>query len=498
VVRAVALTISLPSAQDGVAGPSLEERIMVQVSSSRAQRLSVDEQTDAGRAARGATPRSSLGDWSPDPGRHDPVALLAEQDAEREPDLVPVRHSRMAISPFTFFRGAARIMAHDLASVPVSGLRAQICGDAHLSNVGLFASPERRLLLDLNDFDETLPGPWEWDVARMAASVTIAARSNGYSVEDVTAATRSGVAAYRDAMAAFAKDNVLDVWYASAEADEIAANARSTLSDRKAKQLDRGLAKARARTSAQALAKLGERTADGWRIRSQPPLVVPLRELAEYSDLDPEAIRGGIERMLRAYKRTLADDRRLLLDRFEVIDIARKVVGVGSVGTRAFIVLLRGRDDDDPLFLQVKQATRSVLEEHLPSSRYKQHGQRVVQGQRLMQAASDIFLGWTLGIDANVHVYVRQFRDMKGSADVDGMEPAGLSAWSRACGWTLARAHARSGSPTSIAAYLGSGPKFDDAMTLFAAHYADLNDRDHEAFTQAIADGRMSTKVEPN
>jgi uncharacterized protein (DUF2252 family) len=455
---------------------------------------SVEEQREVGKAARKAVPRSSHGEWSPAKDRRDPVALLTEQDEKREQDLVPVRHARMAVSPFTFYRGAARIMAADLASTPVSGITTQICGDAHLSNFGVFASPERRLLFDVNDFDETLPGPWEWDVKRMAASFTIAGRNNGFAPADIAAITERSVAEYRDAMASFAAMGVLETWYASLDVDALASLVKSLNAGKKAtKRVDRQLEKARSRTSHQVLSKLGERSDDGhWRIRSVPPVVVPLAELIESAHLDPEAVREGVTRMLRDYRASLPDDRRLLVERFEIRDIARKVVGVGSVGTRAFIVLCRGRDDDDPLFLQVKQASTSVLEEFLPPSVYDNHGERVVQGQRLMQAASDIFLGWTTGaLDLNFNYYWRQLKDMKGSAEIETMTPQGLTAYARMCGWTLARAHAKSGSPTAISAYLGTGGSFDKAIVAFSEAYADRNQADYEAFTSAIAEGRL-------
>jgi uncharacterized protein (DUF2252 family) len=462
---------------------------------SRVPHPTFEEQEASGKAARKSVPRHSHGDWSAAADRPDPVKLLAEQDESREPDLIPVRHARMAVSPFTFYRGAARVMAADLSATPVSGLRVQLCGDAHLSNFGLFGSPERRLLFDLNDFDETLPGPWEWDVKRLAASLTIAGRNNGFDAEEIDAVTRTGVREYREAMTRFASRNVLDIWYASVDADDLTRIVKD-LSPKKEKKFEAELAKARSRTSQQALTKLGEQTEDGWRIRSQPPLVVPLAELLEQYNIDPEEVRTGLVRIFRAYRRTLPDDRRHLLERYQVVDVARKVVGVGSVGTRSFIALLTGRDEDDPLFLQVKQANASVLEEYLATSAYAHHGQRVVQGQRLMQAASDIFLGWTVGVDKSIHFYWRQLRDMKFSADIDTLKPVGLTGWARLCGWTLARAHARSGSPASIAAYLGSGQQFDEALVAFAEAYADQNERDHAAFVQAIADGQLTTTTE--
>src|SRR6266536_983929 len=397
---------------------------------------SVDERRAQGKEARNWTPRSSHAGWAPATDRADPVVLLEEQNVTREPDLVPVRHGRMMVSPFTFYRGAAKIMAADLADTPTAGLNAQLCGDAHLSNFGVFASPERRLLFDANDFDETLPGPFEYDVKRMAASFTIAARNNGFAKADTRAATLASVTAYREAMAGFAEMSTMDIWYAHLDEDELmtavrtAAKAPKSKKDAKAakrasKTAQKNVSKAHTRDSLQALSKLGEVVSGQYRIVSQPPIVIPARDLEATYGFSPDETEGVIRDQFRAYRATLQDDRRQLLERFEVVDVARKVVGVGSVGTRAFIVLLQGRDQHDPLFLQVKEATASVLEDHLPKSRYRQHGARVVHGQRLMQAASDIYLGWTKGMDVNRHFYWRQLRDMKGSAEVELMSPLG-------------------------------------------------------------------------
>jgi len=420
-----------------------------------------------------------------------------------------VRHGRMMVSPFTFYRGAAKIMAADLKDTPVAGLDAQLCGDAHLSNFGVFASPERRLMFDLNDFDETLPGPFEYDVKRMAASFTIAARNNGFSKADARAATAASVAAYREAMAGFADMPVMDIWYAHMDEDQLMAAVRGVvaqtgkgvkgkkakkeakLAKTAAKRAEQSREKAHTRDSLQALSKLGELAGGTYRIVSQPPVVVPARDLAATYGLSPDEVSRAIREQFRAYRATLQDDRRRLLERFQVVDVARKVVGVGSVGTRAFIVLLQGRDAHDPLFLQVKEATASVLEEHLGKSRYKQHGERVVQGQRMMQAASDIYLGWTKGLDVSRHFYWRQLRDMKGSALVELMTPLGLAFYARICGWTLARAHARSGDAVAIAAYLGGSDAFDHAITDFCERYADQNDRDYQQFVAAVRSGRL-------
>jgi uncharacterized protein (DUF2252 family) len=457
---------------------------------------SVDERRALGKQARTRTPPASHAGWVPAADRPDPVTLLEEQDARREADLVPVRHGRMMVSPFTFYRGAAKIMAADLKETPTAGLDVQLCGDAHLSNFGAFASPERELLFDINDFDETLPGPFEYDVKRMAASFTIAARNNGFSTADIRGATLASVAAYREAMTGFADMGVMDIWYARmSEVDllnliRIAATENKKLGKRAVQNAEKGLAKAHTRDSLQALSKLGEMVLGQFRIVSQPPIVVPARDMAVTYGLSDD-ILPQLQEQLHAYRATLADDRRQLLERFQLVDVARKVVGVGSVGTRAFIALLQGRDAQDPLFLQIKEATSSVLEDHLPRSRYANHGERVVRGQRMMQAASDISLGWTVGVDTSRHFYWRQLRDMKGSVDVEAMVPFGLSLYARACGWTLARAHARSGDPIAIAAYLGKKDRFDQSITDFSERYADQNDQDYVAFTKAIRSGAL-------
>ena len=493
----------------------------------------IDERKAKGRQARDQTPPSSHAGWKPAADRPDPVGLLEEQDATREPDLVPVRHGRMMVSPFTFYRGAAKIMAADLKDTPVAGLGAQLCGDAHLSNFGAFASPERRLMFDLNDFDETLPGPFEYDVERMAASFTIAARNNAFAKADVRAVTQAAVTAYREAMAGFAQMRTMDIWYAHLDEDQLMTSARVAVSelkgevttakkqekqakqakqpktekrDRQAekkdrqqekdavlaeKRLQKSAAKAHTRDSLQALSKLAELVDGQYRIVSQPPVLIPARDLAATFGLSPDEVLPVIHDQFRAYRATLQDDRRHLLERFKVVDAARKVVGVGSVGTRAFIVLLEGRDEQDPLFLQIKEATASVLEANLPKSRYRQHGERVVQGQRMMQAASDIYLGWTKGLDVNRHFYWRQLRDMKGSAVVESMTPTGMTFYARVCGWTLARAHARSGDPVAIAECLGGSDEFDRSIADFSERYADQNEQDYQQFVKAIRSGRL-------
>ena len=476
---------------------------------------SADERQAKGRQASEQTPPSSHSGWHPAADRPDPVALLEEQDLTREQDLVPVRHGRMMVSPFTFYRGGAKIMAADLKDTPVAGLNAQLCGDAHLSNFGLFASPERRLLFDLNDFDETLPGPFEWDVKRMAASFMIAARNNGFSKAEARAATQASVTAYREAMADFAKMPTMDIWYSHLDEDELRASLRSALAGRKKevkgakgkkgkkdaeqeklakraqKVAEQTTAKAHTRDSLSALSKLGELAGGQYQIVSQPPVIIPARDLAATYGLSPDEVMPVIRDQFRAYRATLQADRRHLLEQFEIVDAARKVVGVGSVGTRAFIVLLQGRDAQDPLFLQIKEATASVLEAYLPKSRFRQHGQRVVEGQRMMQAASDIYLGWTKGLDVNRHFYWRQLRDMKGSVVVETLLPLGLSFYAGICGWTMARAHARSGDPVAIATYLGASDAFDKSITDFSQRYADQNEQDYEAFVKAVQSGRL-------
>jgi uncharacterized protein (DUF2252 family) len=445
------------------------------------------------------------------------VALLEEQDATRELDLVPVRHGRMMVSPFTFYRGGAKIMATDLKDTPVAGLDAQLCGDAHLSNFGMFASPERHLMFDLNDFDETLPGPIEYDVKRMVASFTIAARNNGFSKADTRDVALATVAAYREAMRDFAQMSTMDIWYAHYDEDQLRAQVQGAMAglstevkeDKKSKKKEKkdtkevkvakkavkrakkNVEKAHSRDSVQAVSKLCEVVDGQYRIVAQPPIIVPARDLLDTYGISPDDVIPVIHEQLRAYRATLQNDRRALLEKFQVVDAARKVVGVGSVGTRAFIVLLQGRDEHDPLFLQIKEATYSVLEAHLPKSRFRQHGARVVHGQRMMQATSDIYLGWTKGRDTSRNFYWRQLRDMKGSALVEDMAPLGMTYYGHLCGWTLARAHARSGDPVAIAAYLGSGDAFDRSIVDFSERYADQNEKDYEEFVGAIKSGRL-------
>jgi uncharacterized protein (DUF2252 family) len=460
--------------------------------------LSPAERAERGKAARSAVPRDSHDVYDPSADRPDPVGLLERQAATRLPDLVPVRYGRMLASPFSYFRGAALSMAADLAATPVSGLAVQACGDAHLSNFGVYASPERALVFDVNDFDETLPGPWEWDVKRLAASLEVAGRGNGYGSglrrKVVTAAVRR----YREAMRAFADQGDLEVWYARAETGALREQFGSQLAVREQRQADSAVAKARTRDSLQALAHLTHQVNGRPRIMADPPLVVPLSDLVADST-DQAKLESDLRRLIRSYRRTLETDRRYLLDQFEFADMARKVVGVGSVGTRCWIVLMLGRDAGDPLFLQVKEAERSVHEDFGGASEYANHGQRVVAGQRLMQAASDIFLGWQrsqVDPDGRPHdFYVRQLRDGKLSADIEAMTATGMRAYGELCGWTLARAHARSGDRIAIAAYLGQSGVFDQAIAEFAAAYADQNERDHQVLSAAVASGRVTASA---
>jgi len=430
----------------------------------------------AGKAARKAVPRSGHGEW--EPASRDPSEVLAAQDETRVPELVPLRYERMLASPFAFFRGAAAVMAADLAGTPAAGPEAQLCGDAHLANFGVFAAPDRRLVFDCNDFDETCRGPFEWDVKRLAASVAIAGRDRGFEGRPRQRAVLAAVSAYRRAMRGFAAIGNLEVWYSRIDVEPRLAELRPSLDRRGVGRLERSLAKARAKDSLRALRKL-TREADGEiRIVSDPPLITPLEELADGADAERQ-----LEAVLDAYRESLSDDRRRLASSYRYVHAARKVVGVGSVGTRAWIVLLLGRGSGDPLFLQAKEAQSSVLERHLGASPYDHHGRRVVEGQRLMQAASDIFLGWVSaeGADGEARCfYVRQLWDGKGSADLTRMSPRDLRNYAALCGEALARAHARSGDRVGIAAYLGGGEAFDQALARFAELYADQNERDFE------------------
>ncbi|GAA3979688.1 DUF2252 domain-containing protein [Streptomyces plumbiresistens] len=459
-----------------------------------------EDRAALGKEARRRSPRSGHAVYRPSPDRPDPLAILEAQSAARVPELVPIRYGRMTESPFRFYRGAAAIMASDLADSPTSGLTAQLCGDAHLLNFRLLASPERQLVFDINDFDETLPGPWEWDVKRLSASLVIAGRANGFDDAERARIVSSTVHSYREAMIRFAGTGNLDVWYAKIDADLLESLLASRLhgTKRGQKNLARAMAKARTRDSLQAFDKLTETVGGRPRIAADPPLLVPA------GDLLPDVERSALERQFRGlverYGRTLASDRRTLLADYRLADVARKVVGVGSVGTRCWIFLLLGRDDQDPLFLQAKEADVSVLAAHVGTSRYPNQGERVVSGQRLMQATSDIFLGWERveGIDGKQRdFYVRQLRDWKGIAMPERMRPKDMQAFGQLCGVTLARAHARSGDRIAIAAYLGGGDSFDRALTTFAEAYADQNERDHQALVDAVRAGRLPAEELP-
>jgi uncharacterized protein (DUF2252 family) len=449
-----------------------------------------------GKAARAESSRSAHARWEPPPDRRDPVEVLEAQAQTRLPELVPIRHGRMLVSPFTFYRGTAALMAADLAAMPRTGLHAQLCGDAHLSNFGGFAAPDRQLIFGLNDFDETLPGPFEWDVKRLIASFAVAGRDRGFKARQREPINLTVGRSYREAMSAFAQMRALDLWYARLDVDELAEVWATRATAKQQKRFDRNVAKARTKNSLRASERL-TRIVDGQpRIISDPPLTVPIEELLPAAER--ALLEDTLRSVIRSYRRTLPSDRRHLLERFHYADAARKAVGVGSVGTRAWIVLMLGNNDGDPLFLQVKEAAPSVLEPYLGKSKFTQHGQRVVEGQRLMQAASDIMLGWvrTPGIDgAQRDFYIRQLWDGKGSAAIEAMEPSAMVAYAELCGWTLAHAHARSGDAVAIAAYLGSGGAFDRALASFAEDYADQNERDYRAFRDAIDSGRIAAQT---
>jgi uncharacterized protein (DUF2252 family) len=457
----------------------------------RAAPPGADARAEAGRAARQAVPRSGLAEWSPAPGREDPVAILERQAATRIPELVAIRYGRMLRSPFAFFRGGAAIMAADLAGTPSPGLRVQLCGDAHLSNFGTFAGPDRRMVFDLNDFDETLPGPFEWDVKRLAASIEVAARHRGFPAQARKKAVRAAARRYRETMARLSGMRTMEVWYERHEVEAMLAEHRRRANGGDP-SLDRRIAKARAKDSLRALTKLTAVTKGRRRFLHDPPLLVPVEEML--GPAEAERAAAMLRACLRDYRASLAAPQRALLDRFRVADMAHKVVGVGSVGARAWVVLLLGRDEGDPLVLQVKEAQRSVLEPHLSASAYSRHGRRVVEGQRLIQASSDILLGWLTaeGLDGvERDFYVRQLWDAKGSADLERIAPGRFSTYAELCGTALARAHARSGDPIALAAYLGHSDSFDRALSEFATRYADRNAEDFAALEAAADDGRI-------
>jgi uncharacterized protein (DUF2252 family) len=456
------------------------------------------ERAARGKAARAEVPRRVNGEWEPSSSRTDPVDLLEQQAVSRVPELVPIRYGRMLASPFAFFRGGALIMAADLAGTPISGLRVQLCGDAHLSNFGVFGSPERNLVFDINDFDETAPGPWEWDVKRLAASFAVAGRENGFSDAERRTVVLDTVRSYREAMSTFAGMRNLEVWYAYLPVEEALREFTAGVSRKRVKKAEADIAKSRTKDSMQAFDKLTHLVDGEPRIISDPPLIVPIDELLP-SDSDRNEAVEELRTLIRTYRRTLETDRRHLLETFRFVDLARKVVGVGSVGTRAWIALFLGADEQDPLFLQVKEAQASVLEQFVGKSEYANRGQRVVAGQRLMQATSDIFLGWqhtSSGLDGQERdFYVRQLKDWKGSFAFEAARPPGAIGYGKLCGWTLARAHARSGDRIAIAAYLGTGDAFDQAIAAFAETYADQNQRDYDALKHAVESGRINAQT---
>jgi uncharacterized protein (DUF2252 family) len=490
------MATSTHSTGAGLAGAD-GARIAPFASSWRRQHLTVDERLARGRAARKQAPRSSHGRWEPAPDRPDPIALLEEQAASRVPELVPIRYGRMLVSPFTFYRGAALIMAADLAGTPTSGVTAQLCGDAHLSNFGLFGTPERKMIFDINDFDETLPGPWEWDVKRLAASFEVMGRDRGFAPADRRAVVMAGVAEYRDRMRQAAGMGGLNAWYDHLEAGMLLNLVRKEVrvkrvSKKEARTFERDIKKAHSRDSTRVFARRADEVEGELRIVADPPIIIPIEDLikpgSEWEDPVPL-----IKKLLSSYRRTLGSQHHPV-EEYRYVHTAYKMVGVGSVGTRCYIMLMVGRDHNDPLFLQIKEAEASVLERFIDKSTYSHHGQRVVAGQRLMQAATDIFLGWIRikGLDGVTRdYYVRQFQDWKGGADIDSMLVPGATLYSRICGATLARAHARWGDRIAIASYLGNGDAFDRAIADFSAAYADQNERDYKAFTAAISSGRL-------
>ena len=458
------------------------------------QHLTQAERTAQGKDARRRLPRDRHGDWDVTQRQIQPLDLLAEQATTRLPDLVPIRHARMAASPFAYYRGAALPMAADLSTRPNSGLRVQLCGDAHLSNFGGFASPERDLVFDINDFDETAPGPFEWDLKRLCASLEIASRELGFDAGTARAITLAGARSYQKAIREFAAMTALDVWYARLDVQGLVQRWGGSADAKQMRTFRRVTKAATSKNEIKARAKLTKPGPDGLRFRSDPPLLVPVRELV--GEIEAQAGLELVHEMIRSYRRTLQANRRHLLETYRYVDLARKVVGVGSVGTRCWVALFVGRSDDDTLILQVKEAEASVLERFAGSSAYRNHGQRVVQGQQLMQAASDIFLGWhrvAQGLDGKQHdYYARQLWDWKVSAAIETMLPAGMTIYAEMCGWTLARAHARSGDPLVIGTYIGASDMFPQALARFAHAYADQNEADHRSLADAIADGRVA------
>jgi uncharacterized protein (DUF2252 family) len=485
----------------GGAAESDGTRVPPFASAWRRAHLTVAERATRGHSARRAAPRSAHGRWEPAPDRPDPIALLEEQGATRVPDLVPIRYGRMLVSPFTFYRGAAAIMTADLAATPVSDITVQLCGDAHLSNFGLFGTPERQMIFDINDFDETLPGPWEWDVKRLAASFEIMGRDRCFSPDNRYAIVTAGVREYRQRMLQAAGMPTLSAWYDQLEAGMLLKLVRDEMrvkrvSKKEARAFQQDVKQAQTRDSTRVFAKRASEYAGELRIVPDPPLIVPIEDLVVPGS-GWENTDAMIKKLLNSYRRTLGHDHHPL-EEFRYVHAARKVVGVGSVGTRCYILLMLGRDHHDPLFLQVKEAQASVLEANGRKSTYPHHGQRVVAGQRLMQAATDIFLGWQRikGLDGvSRDYYVRQFHDWKGGADVDNLRVPGATLYARICGATLARAHARWGDRIAIASYMGKSDAFDRSIADFSVAYADQNERDYEAFSAAIDSGRLTAQT---
>ena len=461
-----------------------------------------EERKARGKAARNQCPREDHAYWAPADDRPDPVELLREQGESRVQDLLPLRYERMSASAFTFYRGSALIMASDLSTTPSTGITVQLCGDAHISNFGLYSSPERRTVFDINDFDETLPGPWEWDVKRLVTSVEICGRDNGFSKKQRRAATLACVEGYREGMRRFAEMGNLDVWYAHLDVDKLREKVTTANVDKASiKAANKVIDKAKAKNSARAIQKLTEIVDGEVRIISDPPVIVPVRDLVAQNaneEIAEKFDEVGLERLMRSvlseYRMTLDSDKRRLVGQYTAVDMARKVVGVGSVGTRAWIIVMKGINDDDSLVLQVKEAQESVLERYAGKSRYKTHGRRVVAGQRAIQSVSDMLLGWCTFSDVNgkrQHYYVRQLWDGKGSIDLSRLSADKLATLARACGWTLAHAHARTGDRIAIASYMGKGGKFDDAIVAFAESYADQNEADYARFMQALESGEL-------
>jgi uncharacterized protein (DUF2252 family) len=475
---------------------SAENRVKKGSRAARVEHYSVAERAARGKAARGDVPRSVHAAWEPAVQRSSPVALLEQQARTRVPELVPIRYGRMLVSPFTFYRGAAYLMASDLSNMPRTGLHVRLCGDAHLSNFGAFAAPDRRLVFSINDFDETHSGPFEWDVKRLVASFAVAGRDRGFDDKQREAVNLAVGESYREAMAGYAGMGNLGLWYARVDIEELLADFQRQVTTKERKRAEKNVAKTRTKDSMKAFAKLTEIVDGEPRIVGDPPVVTPIEDI--FGDERLHELEDFLRGVIRSYRRTLAGDRRLLLERYRYVHAARKVVGVGSVGTRAFIMLMLGRDDNDPLFLQFKEAEASVLEPFLGKSEFTNHGQRVVEGQRLTQAASDILLGWIRlefpdGVERDF--YVRQLWDAKGSALVELMGPSVMRLYAKICGSELARAHARSGDAIAIASYLGANDSFDRALAQFAESYADQNERDYKRLTKAVADGQIKAEA---